>query len=86
MVNHTSGLICVPMPKSRLDELGLPLMVDSRENDEAMKTAFTVTVDAREGVSTGVSAKDRTRTIKLLSDPLTQAADLSKPGHILPLV
>ena len=86
MVNFTSGLICVPMPKSRLDELGLPLMVESRENEEAMKTAFTVTVDARDGVSTGISAMDRCRTIRLLSDPSTQSSNLSKPGHILPLV
>lgn len=86
MVNHTSGLICVPMPKKRLDELALPLMVDSKENEEAMKTAFTVTVDARRGVSTGISAEDRALTIQLLSNPTTTASELSKPGHILPLV
>lgn len=86
MVNHTSGLICVPMPKKRLDELGLPLMVDSQENEEAMRTAFTVTVDARHGVSTGISAEDRAHTIRLLADPSTSASDFSKPGHILPLV
>lgn len=86
MVNHTSGLICVSMPKARTDALGLPLMVESQANVEAMKTAFTVTVDAREGVTTGISAADRSRTIQLLADPATQASDLSKPGHILPLV
>ena len=86
MVNYTSGLICIPMPKARLDELGLPLMVESQENEEAMRTAFTVTVDARQGVSTGISAEDRALTIKLLADPSSAAADFSKPGHILPLV
>ena len=86
MVNHTSGLICVSMPKQRLDELELPLMVDSAENEEAMRTAFTVTVDARDGITTGISAADRARTIQLLADPSTSAAELRKPGHILPLV
>ena len=86
MVNYTSGLICVPMPKERLDELGLPLMVDSAENEEALRTAFTVTVDARDGITTGISAEDRSCTIRLMADPATEAAELRKPGHILPLV
>lgn len=86
IVNHSSGLICVPMPKARLDELRLPLMVDSAENEEAMRTAFTVTVDARDGITTGISAADRSHTIALLSDPKTTAADLRKPGHVFPLV
>lgn len=86
LVNHSSGIICVAMPKARLDELELPLMVESKENEEAMRTAFTITVDAREGVSTGVSADDRTRTIRLLADPATKPSDLSRPGHIFPLV
>ena len=86
MVNYTSGLICVPMPKSRLDELELPLMVESSENEEAMRTAFTVTVDARKGVTTGISAADRARTIQLLADPATRLADLRRPGHVFPLV
>lgn len=86
MVKHTSGLICVPMPKARLDELGLPLMVDSTENEEALRTAFTITVDAREGITTGISAQDRSLTIRLMADPDTTSAQLRKPGHILPLV
>lgn len=86
MVNHTSGLICVPMPKERLDELGLPLMVDSRENEEALRTAFTVTVDARDGITTGISAEDRSLTIRLMADPSSTSAQFRKPGHILPLV
>ena len=59
MVEHTTGIICAPMPAEDLDRLELPLMVPSRENEEAMRTAFTVSVDARHTTSTGVSASDR---------------------------
>ena len=83
MVNYTSGLICVPMPKKRVDKLRLPLMVVSKENEEAMKTAFTITVDARHGVSTGISAADRSHTIQLLADPSTDASRLEQTwAHI----
>jgi len=60
-------------------------MVSSEENEEAMYTAFTVTVDAREGISTGISAEDRARTLRMLSDSATQPSQLRKPGHICPL-
>jgi 3,4-dihydroxy 2-butanone 4-phosphate synthase/GTP cyclohydrolase II len=83
MVRHTSGVICVPMPGTDLDRLGLPLM--TAQNGERMRTAFTVTVDARDGVTTGISAADRTTTIRLLADPTAQASDFVKPGHIFPL-
>ncbi|EIE26942.1 3,4-dihydroxy-2-butanone 4-phosphate synthase [Coccomyxa subellipsoidea C-169] len=82
---HTSGYICVGMEGTVLDRLELPLMVSSAENDEAMYTAFTVTVDAREGISTGISAEDRARTLRLLADPAASAADFRRPGHINPL-
>lgn len=82
---HTSGYICVGMEGCVLDRLKLPLMVTSEENEEAMYTAFTVTVDARDGISTGISASDRARTLRMLSDPATQPRDLRKPGHICPL-
>lgn len=82
---HTSGYICVGMEGSALDRLHLPLMVDSSENEEAMYTAFTVTVDAREGISTGISASDRARTLRMLADPATQPSQLRRPGHICPL-
>ncbi len=82
-VRHTSGVICVPLTGERLDQLDLPLMVSA--NTESHRTAFTVTVDAREGVSTGISAADRTRTIRALVDPATRPVDLAKPGHIFPL-
>ena len=66
-VRHGSGYVCVPMEAARADHLGLPLMVS--HNEESMSTAFTITVDAREGVGTGISAADRARTVGLLADP-----------------
>ena len=83
LVRWTSGLLCVPMPEQTADRLGLPMMVE--RNEESLRTAYTVTVDAREGVSTGISAADRTRTARLLADPATTAEDLVRPGHMLPL-
>ncbi|HSH22839.1 MAG TPA: bifunctional 3,4-dihydroxy-2-butanone-4-phosphate synthase/GTP cyclohydrolase II [Acidimicrobiales bacterium] len=82
-VRHTSGLICMPMMGSRLDELDLPLMV--LDNTESQRTAFTVTVDYRHGTTTGISAADRAATIQALIDPRIRPEDLSRPGHILPL-
>ncbi|HEX2063223.1 MAG TPA: bifunctional 3,4-dihydroxy-2-butanone-4-phosphate synthase/GTP cyclohydrolase II [Acidimicrobiales bacterium] len=82
-VKHTSGVICVPMTGDRLDELDLPLMV--AHNTESQRTAFTVTVDYRHGTTTGISAVDRSRTIRALIDPKTRPDDLARPGHILPL-
>ena len=82
-VKHTSGVICVPMEGSRLDELQLPLMVST--NTESQRTAFTVTVDYRHGTTTGISAADRATTIQALIDPATGPEDLARPGHILPL-
>jgi 3,4-dihydroxy 2-butanone 4-phosphate synthase/GTP cyclohydrolase II len=83
MIRYTSGVICVSVPGGRLDELQLPLMVDT--NTESMRTAFTVSVDAAQGVTTGISAPDRARTIRLLAEPQTKPADLARPGHIFPL-
>jgi 3,4-dihydroxy 2-butanone 4-phosphate synthase / GTP cyclohydrolase II len=80
---YASGVICVPMTTERLRELDLPQMV--MRNEARLGTAFTVSVDAREGVTTGISAADRARTIKTLADPNTKAHDLVKPGHIFPL-
>jgi 3,4-dihydroxy 2-butanone 4-phosphate synthase / GTP cyclohydrolase II len=80
---YASGVICVPMTVERLRELDLPQMVS--RNEARLGTAFTVSVDAREGVTTGISAADRARTIKVLADPETKARDLVKPGHIFPL-
>ena len=83
MVRYCSGIICVPMEAGRLEELNLPLM--SPENSEAMGTAFTISVDAREGTTTGISAADRAATIRALIDPSKKASDLARPGHIFPL-
>src|SRR5437868_13892444 len=80
---HASGVICVPMTVERLDELDLPQMVS--RNEARLGTAFTVSVDARDGVTTGISATDRARTIRVLADPGTKAHDVVKPGHIFPL-
>ncbi|MGH2473129.1 MAG: bifunctional 3,4-dihydroxy-2-butanone-4-phosphate synthase/GTP cyclohydrolase II [Candidatus Limnocylindria bacterium] len=80
---YASGVICVPMTAERLQELDLPQMVS--RNEARLGTAFTVSVDAREGVTTGISAADRARTIRVLADTKTRAHDLVKPGHIFPL-
>ncbi|MBA3630283.1 MAG: bifunctional 3,4-dihydroxy-2-butanone-4-phosphate synthase/GTP cyclohydrolase II [Actinobacteria bacterium] len=83
MVRHTSGLITVPMEAERLEELHLPPMAS--HNTEFMGTAFTISVDARAGTTTGISAADRASTIRALVDPITKPADLARPGHIFPL-
>jgi 3,4-dihydroxy 2-butanone 4-phosphate synthase/GTP cyclohydrolase II len=83
MVRHTSGVICMPMTGEHLDELQVPLMVAN--NTEHNRTAFTVSVDARYGVTTGISAADRTVTVHTLIDPATRPDDLVRPGHIFPL-
>jgi 3,4-dihydroxy 2-butanone 4-phosphate synthase/GTP cyclohydrolase II len=83
MVRYTSGYICVPITEEEADRLDLPPMF--RVNQDRRGTAYTVTVDAREGITTGISASDRAHTIQLLSDPATTSADLARPGHIVPL-
>ncbi len=83
MAKYGRGLICVPMVGDRLDKLQISMMVS--DNTAPMGTAFTVTVDAKKGVSTGTSAHDRAVTIKALVDPATRPDDLTRPGHILPL-
>ncbi len=83
MATHARGLICVPMDGTRLDRLGLRPMVD--QNTAPLGTAFTVSVEARTGVSTGISAPDRARTVQVLMDPNSTADDLVRPGHMFPL-
>jgi 3,4-dihydroxy 2-butanone 4-phosphate synthase/GTP cyclohydrolase II len=83
MAIHGRGLICAPLSVERAEELDLPQM--TRRNHEGMKTAFTVSVDAAKGITTGISAADRALTIRLLADPAAHAEDLVKPGHIFPL-
>ncbi len=83
VVRHSSGLVCAPMEGSLLDRLEVPLMVE--RNTEAMGTAFTVSVDARSGVTTGISAADRASTLRLLASVGVTSADLVRPGHVFPL-
>ncbi|MED5540793.1 MAG: 3,4-dihydroxy-2-butanone-4-phosphate synthase, partial [Actinomycetota bacterium] len=82
-VRYTSGVLCAPMTGERLDELALPLMVSV--NTEPMRTAYTITVDAAEGTTTGISAGDRSRTLNVLSSPHSEPHDFVRPGHFLPL-
>lgn len=83
-LRHTSGVLCVAATGERLDALELPLMVPQR-NTEALGTAFTVSVDAREQTTTGISAEDRAVTIRALADPATGPDGLRRPGHVFPL-
>jgi 3,4-dihydroxy 2-butanone 4-phosphate synthase/GTP cyclohydrolase II len=83
MAKHARGLICLPVIGERLDELRIPIMVS--ENTSKFTTAFSVSVDAKHGVSTGISAADRAQTIKVMVDPATKPDDLARPGHIFPL-
>ncbi|WP_413768765.1 3,4-dihydroxy-2-butanone-4-phosphate synthase [Rhodococcus pyridinivorans] len=83
MVRYTSGLICAPMPDGRADELDLPSMVYANKNPR--ETAFTVAVDAAEGVTTGISATDRAHTLRVLAKSDSRPSDLTRPGHVIPL-
>lgn len=83
LLRHCTGIVCVPMPAARADALGLPLMV--ADNTERHRTAFTVTVDAVEHTTTGVSAADRAVTARKLADPAARPEDFARPGHMFPL-
>jgi 3,4-dihydroxy 2-butanone 4-phosphate synthase/GTP cyclohydrolase II len=83
MIRYSSGILCVPMEDEQLAQLDLPQMVPN--NDDAYRTAFTVSVDYRHGTSTGVSASDRSATIQALADPNASSRDFARPGHIFPL-
>ncbi|MBM4432989.1 MAG: 3,4-dihydroxy-2-butanone-4-phosphate synthase, partial [Chloroflexi bacterium] len=83
MTKHARGLICMPIIGKRLDELEIPLMVG--QNTSKYSTAFTVSVEAKHGVSTGISAADRAHTVRTIIDPATEPDDLVRPGHVFPL-
>jgi 3,4-dihydroxy 2-butanone 4-phosphate synthase/GTP cyclohydrolase II len=85
MAREGRGLICLPMTEDRCDELNLPLQVSERENNSSFGTAFTVSIEARHGVTTGISAADRATTVLTAVHPKSKAADLVRPGHIFPL-
>lgn len=82
-IRHSSGYLCAPMPAERADALDLPLMVP--HSQDPRRTAYTVTVDAATGITTGISAADRARTLRVLADPASGRNDLIRPGHVLPL-
>ena len=84
MVRHTTGILCVAMTQERARALNLPLMVEV--NQDSKKTAFTVSVDYKPGLTTGVSAQERTNTVRALADISAQASDFIRPGHVFPLV
>src|SRR5712691_4463984 len=83
MATHGRGLICLCLTEERCDELGLEQMTE--RNETPYGTAFTVSVEAREGITTGISAHDRSRTIQVAIDPSKGANDLVRPGHVFPL-
>ncbi|MBW7923098.1 MAG: 3,4-dihydroxy-2-butanone-4-phosphate synthase, partial [Rubellimicrobium sp.] len=83
MAMHGRGLICLALTGERVDQLGLPLM--AQQNSSRHETAFTVSIEAREGVSTGISAHDRARTVAVAIDSAHGAADIATPGHVFPL-
>ncbi|KAK7328124.1 hypothetical protein VNO77_22220 [Canavalia gladiata] len=85
IVKHGTGIVCVSMKEEDLDRLELPLMVNSKDNDEKLRTAFTVTVDAKHGTTTGVSAQDRATTVLALASRDSTPGDFNRPGHIFPL-
>lgn len=85
MVTHGRGLVCLAMQERLLDRLQIPMMVPQDQNTSGFGTGFTVSVEAKINVSTGISAPDRAQTIKTLIDPATKPADIASPGHIFPL-
>ncbi len=82
-IRYSSGVICAPMPPAMLDRLEIPLMTP--HNKDKMRTAFTISVDARDGVTTGISAADRAHTVKVLADSATESWEITRPGHVFPL-
>jgi 3,4-dihydroxy 2-butanone 4-phosphate synthase/GTP cyclohydrolase II len=84
MARHACGLICLSITEDRAKKLNLPLMV--RENTSPFQTAFTVSIEAKEGITTGISAYDRAKTIKVAIDDNTKPEDLARPGHVFPLI
>jgi 3,4-dihydroxy 2-butanone 4-phosphate synthase/GTP cyclohydrolase II len=82
-IRYSSGVICVPMPAEMLDRLEIPLMTP--HNKDKLRTAYTISVDARDGVSTGISAADRAHTARVLADSATEPWEITRPGHVFPL-
>ncbi|KAH3679094.1 hypothetical protein WICMUC_001290 [Wickerhamomyces mucosus] len=87
LIKHSSGYICAPITNKKADELNLPLMsnLNTENTEDRHGTAYTVTIDVKEGTTTGISASDRANTLKALSNPNAKSSDFLKPGHIVPL-
>lgn len=85
MITHARGLVCLSLCPQQVDRLKLPLMVPENLNGAPNKTAFTLSIEASTGISTGISAADRARTIQVAANPEAKAADISTPGHVFPL-
>lgn len=85
LATHGRGLICLAMHETLIDRLGIPMMVPQAENSSGYGTGFTISIEAAQGVSTGISAADRAHTIKVLIDPASTRADIAMPGHMFPL-
>lgn len=84
LIRHTSGIICSAISAKRAKDLNLPIMV--RENQDSRRTAFTISIDAREGLTTGISATERANTVRKLASAKSQASDFIRPGHVFPLI
>src|SRR3954462_9646172 len=82
-IRHSSGVIGWPMPAAMLDRLEIPLMPP--HNKDRLRTAYTISVDARDGVTTGISAHDRSQTVRVLADSATEPWEITRPGHVFPL-
>ena len=82
-IRYSSGVVCVPMPADMLDRLEIPLMTP--HNKDKLRTAYTISVDARDGVTTGISAQDRAHTVRVLADSATEPWEITRPGHVFPL-
>ena len=82
-IRYSSGVVCVPMPADMLDRLEIPLMTP--HNKDKLRTAYTISVDARDGVTTGISARDRAHTVRVLADSATEPWEITRPGHVFPL-
>ncbi len=85
MSKHARGLICLALHPDQIDRLQLPQMVSEDKNSSPNKTAFTVSIEAAEGVTTGISAQDRAHTVKVASNPKSGPSDIQMPGHIFPI-
>ena len=84
LIRHTSGIICSAISAKRAKDLNLPIMV--KENEDSRRTAFTISIDAREGLTTGISATERANTVRKLASVKSQASDFIRPGHVFPLI